>query len=180
MKKLAVVLAVLVSGFVNSQLINMKDVKHRPIEFDPYGSSFPVQLKEFDSIIALPVTESVKEELLETFINNRYSEILGKRYTIDAVVICITNKDAALEITDHDYVNPNSPDFFSTELNGYYRTCLGNIEKCFQMGILLQEIKDVMVVNNTPSLYEPLLDDESVEDLIDYNATFLYSTPNEK
>jgi hypothetical protein len=180
MKKLAVVLALAVSGFVNSQGFNMKDVKHRPIQFSTHDSSFPVQLKEFDSIIALPVTESVKEELLETFINKRYGEILGTRYSLDAIVICITNKDAALKITDHDYVNPNSPDFFSTELNGYYATCLGNIEKCFLMGILLQEIKDVMVVNNTPSLYEPLLDDESVEDLIDYNATFLYSTPNEK
>ncbi len=180
MKKLAVVLAVVVSGFVNSQGFYLRDIKHRPIEFDPYGSSFPVQLKEFDSIIALPVTESVKEDLLETFINKRYSEILGKRYTIDAVVIHNTNEDVALKITDHDYVNPNSPDFFSTELNGYYATCLGNIEKCFQMGILLQEIKDVMVVNNTPSFCEPLMDDESVKDLIDYNDPALYGIPNEK
>ena len=180
MKKLAVVLAVVVSGFVNSQLINMKDVKHRPIQFSTHDSSFPVQLKEFDSIIELPVAESVKEELLETFINNRYGEILGKRYSLDAVIICITNKDAALEITDHDFFNPNSPDFFSTELNGYYATCLGNIEKCFQMGILLQEIKDVMVVNNTPSLStEPVTSDE-FNHLIDYNDPSLYSSPNEK
>ncbi len=168
MKKLALVLALAVSGFVNGQTFNMKDIKHRPIEFSTNGSSFPVQLKEFDSIISLPVDESIKLELFEKFVNKRYGAVLGKRYSFYAIAICITNKDVAVEITDHNVTNPNSPDFFSNELRGTYSTCLGNIEKCFQMGILLQEVEEVMIIDNTPAVST-----ESVsggfEHLIDYN-----------
>ena len=103
--------------------------------------------------------------------NNMESQPFDETEYDTLVNFCIDNdkyKKGGQEYElDYDYVNPNSPDFFSTELNGYYATCLGNIEKCFQMGILLQEIKDVMVVNNTPSLYEGSELDGKFDHLID-------------
>ena len=141
MKKLLLISVLFVSGLLYSQEDFDKKDFH-PINF---MLSYPLQLSEFDSIVYLSVDDSIKEEMIQELVNNRYGKILGERYEIDVLGIYNTNKDVSLYIFEREFFKDDSPNFFNSNSKGFYETNLSNVEKCFQLGILQQEIEDIMI-----------------------------------
>ena len=131
MKKLAVVLALAVSGFVNGQWHNSKldDLIIIP-NFDREYS----HLEKADSIIDLGLSESVFYDTINELIDSRYGASLGDNYQIKSNVV-MSNGDISVMIITMYYDRYLLID-----------TYLSNIEASFQSGKLLDEVEEAFLI----------------------------------
>ena len=131
MKKLAVVLAVAVSGFVNAQWHNSKlDSLIVIPNFDREYS----HLEKADSIVELGLSESLFYDKIDELIDVRYGSVIGDKYQIKFNVV-MSNGDISVMIITPAY-------------DGYLLidTYLSNLEASLQSGKLLDEIEEAFFI----------------------------------
>ena len=127
MKKLAIVLALAVSGFVNSQWHNSKldDL----ILIPNFNREYP-HLDKADSIVKIGLPDSIFYDKMDELIQNRYGTILGYRYQLTFNVV-MSNGDISITIlNDRDLID----------------TYLSNLEASYQSGKLLDEVEEAFFI----------------------------------
>ena len=136
MKKLAVVLALAVSGFVNAQNPKLDS----SIIYNTIKTYENFHSIEFDSIMSLNIDEDTKISKIQEFINIRYKDILGSRYKFNCFTIT-NNNDIFIEIENIEYYNPNNPNSYRIDKIGSIFTNLSNIEESSRLNLLMNEIE---------------------------------------
>jgi hypothetical protein len=127
MKTLAVVLAVVVSGFVNAQWHNSKlDSLIVIPNFDREYS----HLEKADSIVKIGLPDSIFYDKMDELIQYRYGTVLGYRYQLTFNVV-MSNGDISITIlNDRDLID----------------TYLSNLEASYQSGKLLDEVEEAFFI----------------------------------
>jgi hypothetical protein len=131
MKKLAVVLALAVSGFVNGQWHNSKldDL----ILIPNFDREYP-HLEKADSIVKIGLPDSIFYDKMDELLDMRYGLVIGDEYQIEFNVV-MTNGDISLMIITKAY-------------EGYLLidTYLSNLEASFQSGKLKDEVEEAFFI----------------------------------
>ena len=145
MKKLAVVLVLVVSGFVNAQNPKLDSSIIYIYNTKTYENFHSI---EFDSIMSLNIDEDTKISKIQEFINIRYKDILGSRYKFNCITIT-NNNDIAIEIENIEYYNPNNPNSYRIDKIGSFFTTLSNIEESSRLNLLMNEIEYIFYFTTT-------------------------------
>jgi hypothetical protein len=127
MKKLALVLALVVSGFVNGQWHNSKldDL----ILIPNFNREYP-HLDKADSIVKIGLPDSIFYDKMDELIQYRYGTVLGYRYQLTFNVV-MSNGDISITIlNDRDLID----------------TYLSNLEASYQSGKLLDEVEEAFFI----------------------------------
>ncbi len=127
MKKLALVLALVVSGFVNSQLHKSKldDL----IIIPNFNREYP-HLDKADSIVKLALPDSILYDKIDELIQYRYGTILGYRYQLTFTVVMSNGDIKIMILNDRDLID----------------TYLSNLEASYQSGKLLDEVEEAFFI----------------------------------
>ncbi len=133
MKKLAVVFAVVVSGFVNAQ---WHDSKLDSLIVIPNFDREYSHLEKADSIVELGLSESLFYDKIDELIQSRFGSVLGDKYQIKFNVV-MSNGDISVMILTSD-----NDDYLLID------TYLSNLEASFQSGKLLDEVEEAFLIMN--------------------------------